>query len=97
MNTVRIIQAAQDIERHQKALSWLREYGSELTGRNRDEGSVTVTLAFASGCPGAKEAQEVLSAYARLSLPDLVQTAIKSCENTIEMCANAIREEGAAQ
>lgn len=93
MNTARISQAARDIERHELALKWLRENGVQLSGRNKDEASISVHLAFASALPGAKEASEVLSAYARLSLPDLVQTAIRSCENTIEIARDAIREE----
>lgn len=95
MNTTRVIQSAQELERHQMALKWLLENGTQLTGKTRDEAAVSVRLNFASALPGAKEAQEVLSSYARLALPELVRTSIRSCENTIEMCASAIREEAA--
>lgn len=97
MDTARIIKAAQDIERCQRALTWLRDNGSVLTGRRKDDASVSVHINFASALPGAKEASEVLSAYATLSLPDLVETAIKSCENTIDMCSDAIRAEGVSK
>lgn len=93
MNTARIARAIADIDTNTEALKWLQEYGPSLTGRDRDEASVNVRIAFAAACPGAKQAAEVLSSFATLSLPDLVQTAIKNCENTIEMARSAIREE----
>lgn len=97
MDTARIIKAAQDIERCQRALAWLRGNGSALDGRNKESASVSVHINFASALPGAKEASEVLSAYATLSLPDLVEAAIRSCENTIDMCSDAIRAEGVSK
>jgi hypothetical protein len=93
MDTARIIKAAQDIERSQRALHWLKQNGSVLTGRGQDA-AVSVSINFGSALPGSREAEEVLSAYATLSLPDLVEASIRSCENTIAMCTDAIRSEG---
>ena len=91
MNTSRIIQAANDIAEHETALKWLREFGPKLTGK--DGASVNITLNFAGSCVGAKEAARMLEAYAALDLPNLVSTAIRSCENTIELCRSVIADE----
>lgn len=92
MNTARISSSVQTITEHQAALSWLLEYGGELTGRS-DAASVKVMLSFAGGIAGARGAERVLSACATLSLPELVSAAIRNCENTIALCTDAIREE----
>lgn len=92
MNTARITSAALTIDENTRALSWLREYGHQLTGRS-DAASVSVRVVFAGSCPGAKDAEKVLTAFATLDLPATVQTAIRNCENTIVMCRDAIREE----
>lgn len=94
MNEIRVIGAAHTITERKAALSWLQEYGVKLTGKkDADEATVLVRLALASACPGAKEAAEVISAYARANLPKIVQDAISCCKNDIEMAVAAIREE----
>lgn len=95
MNAARIQQALNDIKEYGAALAWLEEYGKGIDGRDRDAATVSVTLYRASACPGAPEAAKTLGAYARLSLPALVETSIQSCRNTIEMAKSAIREEAA--
>lgn len=96
MNTARIKSAADEIERNKRALSWLRDYGHNLTGHD-DAATVVVKPAFAASCLGASDAGEILSVFARLRLPEIVQDAIKNCENTIEISANAIRDELAVE
>lgn len=91
MDICRVQTCANRIAENETALKWLREYGPHLTGR--DAASVTVHLAYASAVTGAKEAARILSSYASLSIPGLVESAIESCINTIELDRNAIREE----
>lgn len=97
MNTTRIHQALRDIEENKLALMWLEDNGADFDGRNKEDATVTVNLKKASALTGAKEAQIVLSAFARLSLPALIETAKQNCRNTIEISENAIREEAASQ
>lgn len=93
MNTIRISQAVRDIEENTAALKWLEEFGPQFTGRDKSQADVAVHLNAASACPGAKEAAAVISAFARLSLPDLIKTATQNCRNTIELAKSAICEE----
>lgn len=95
MNTSRILQAVNDIEKNTAALSWLETYGKQMSARDRDQASVNVHLSFGGACVGAKEAQEVLSSFARLSLPDLIEQSIRNCRNTIQLAQAAIRDEAA--
>lgn len=92
MNVNRIRQAADHIEKRKAALAWLEEYGVKLTGRDPDA-LVKVELLTASRCEGAKEAADVMEAYARLNLPEVVKNAIECCRNDIEIETNAIRAE----
>jgi len=93
MNEYRIAESAKQIARRRAALAWLKQYGADLGSGDRDLASVTVHLNFASACPGAKEATEVLSAYGRFSLPEMVKAATQCCQNEIAMAVDAIREE----
>ncbi|MDK4703858.1 hypothetical protein PH562_16525 [Rhizobium sp. CNPSo 4062] len=93
MNTARIESAAKAISENKKALEWLLQYGTQLTGRDRDQASLSVHLNFASALAGAKEAEKILSSFASINLPEIVQTAIRNCRNTIELEREAIRRE----
>jgi len=94
MNEARISAAAGQIAKRRTALLWLEQYGVNLTGRSdSDSASVSVHLNYASACPGAKEAAEVLSSYGRVHLPEIVKSAIECCRNDIAMAIDAIREE----
>jgi hypothetical protein len=93
VNTLRIIQAVKQIEDNAKALKWLEEFGPQFHGRNDADAVVKVHLNLASACPGAVEAAAVLSAFARLSLPEIIDQATRNCRNTIEIAESAIREE----
>jgi hypothetical protein len=95
MNTARIINAARQIEEHQEALKWLKEYGGDLS--KQGYATVKITLHYAGACAGAKEAQTVLEAYAALGLSELVMTSIRSCENTIEINREVITKEAYLQ
>lgn len=93
MNTARITQAAAEIERLTKARKWFQEYGLLLQHRDRDSFSISVRLAVASACPGAKEAEDQLTAAARVCIDVILAHAISDAENTIQICAEALREE----
>lgn len=97
MDVEKIKRAAIEIDKHKTALKWLDEYGPQYTGRDKGEASVDIRLHLASACDGAKEAQEMISSYARLSIVGLIQTATQNCRNTIEIYENVIREEAARQ
>ncbi|WP_421696874.1 hypothetical protein [Ancylobacter sp.] len=96
MNTTRIVQAANEIEKNERALKWLEEYGHQLSARDRDSFTVELRLHSASACPGGKEAETVLSSLARFGIDELVETAKRNCRNTIEISRNAIAQEVAA-
>lgn len=94
MNTQRVRGALASIDEHQLALKWLTEYGVKLTGKSDvDEADFNITFAFAGSCEGAREAARIIEAYARISLPELVATAIRSCNNTITIDRDSIRQE----
>lgn len=93
MNVTRIKVCADRIDRHETALKWLEEYGAKLIGADRDGFSLTFTPAFAGSCPGSKEAKEVIDAMARFQIEEIVQSAIRNCQNTIAMDRDAIQEE----
>jgi len=92
MNETRVMTAAAHIAKRRAALKWLEEYSHRLMD-NDDHAQVAVYLSLASACPGAKEAGEVLSAYAKLELPTIIKHALECCRNDIEISINAIREE----
>lgn len=91
MDTSIIISAAKDIETCKKAIAWLRQYGAKLG--DKDAASVNIKLHFAGSCSGAQEAAEVLEAYSTLELSRINEVAIRSCENTIEICRSKIERE----
>lgn len=93
MNVARIREATTQIEAMQAALKWLTEYGPRLTGKDKDDAEVRVHLNYASATPGAKEAADILSSYARLDLPAIVETSIRSCQNSIVLWRDAIAAE----
>lgn len=93
MNTTRIRSAINSIEECTAALAWLDEYGGGLTSRDTDCATVVVHLNYASACPGAKEAQKMLTAFARHHIEELVEVAKRNCRNTIELSRAAIKEE----
>ncbi len=91
MNAMRIIEAARSIDEREKALSWLTEYGVQLTGRG--DVDVTLRLGFAGSCTGATEAASIIAEYARLNIQAAVQNAIECCRNDINIHTDAIRTE----
>lgn len=93
MNTDRIEAKAKEIARYSKALEWLEQYGTQLSGEDGDGASFELDLTFAGSCEGANEASAVIESYARIALPDLVKQSIESCRNSINMARDAIREE----
>lgn len=92
MNTSRVRSALDDIERNRAALAWLEEYGVKIDGRDRNA-TLSPEIFLASSCNGAKEARQVIAAYATLALPEIIKTSIESCRNTIAIAEDAIREE----
>lgn len=94
MRSSRVIELARRIDKNEMALKWLEEYGVQLTGKSEnDEARFDVRVMFAGSCYGAEEAKESLAAYARASLPELVQKAIQGCRNTIATDKEAARKE----
>lgn len=93
MNVGRIKQCADRIERNEAALKWLEEYGAKLLPQDRDGFSLTFTPAFAASCPGSKEAKEAIDAMARFEIGQIIQAAIRNCQNTIILDRDAIQEE----
>lgn len=92
MNVARIKEAAKTIEHYEAALKWLMEWGDRLS--EKGAATVRVDLHDAGSLPGASNAEEVLSAYASLSLHGVIlPMAIQSCRNTIAMEKDAIRLE----
>lgn len=96
MNTTRIVQAVNEIDKNERALKWLEEYGRHISARDRDSFTVDLRLHSASACNGAKEAEEVLSILARFGIEELVETAKRNCRNTIEISRDTIAREVAA-
>jgi len=93
MNTATIINAAADIEKNQKALNWLEEYGGLLLDRNSGGFKISVTLYSASACTGATDAAEMLAAYATSMIDDILKFAERGCANTIEIRREQIKKE----
>jgi len=92
MNNARIKSAIAEIEKCERALAWLEEYGSQLTGE-KGQFEFHPRAYFAGSCEGADQAMGMLASFARLSLPELVKTSIENCRNTIVMSKSAILEE----
>jgi hypothetical protein len=90
IDTQRIRTAVATIERQSVALSWLEAYGVQLTGKDDGTVSVNVDAGFAASCKGFTEAMSVMAAYMRLSTPEIVETAIRSVRNDIEIARDQI-------
>lgn len=93
MNTSRITEAANRIARYKKALEWLEQYGSTLSGSDKDGFSLYFRPLFAGSCVGATEATEVINDFARYQIEEIVKAAIANCRNTIVMDREAILQE----
>ena len=93
MNVSRIVSAATGIQRLTSALEWLRSHGSGLHPDDKDGFSIIVRLNTASALPGAKEAEEKLSAIAKLHIKAILEHAITDCVNTIEIHKDTLRTE----
>ena len=94
MDGWRIAEAGKKIAERTLALEWLQKYGVNLVGRaDSDAAAVRVDLNYGSACTGAKEAASVLSSYAKVNLPKIVQDAIECCRNDIQIYSDVIRSE----
>lgn len=94
MDAEKVARQAKKIDSRRKALAWLDERGSKMTGHDDDyETSFSMKLMFAASCPGASEATEMMQAYARAHLPAIVKSAIECCRNDIAIAREAIETE----
>lgn len=93
MDMKKIRRSLDQIEKMEAALSWLQQYGVQLTGRDDSQAYVTVHLNFAGSCPGRAEAAATMASYFELEIPNIVETSIRNCENTIEIHKAAINSE----
>ena len=93
MNLSKIRHAASEIERLEKALAWLTEFGGNISPDGEE--SVSFRPNFAGSCNGSKEAAEVLSAMMTNNLHRLIPDAIQNVENTIQIHRETIRTEAA--
>jgi len=94
MRSSRVIELARRIDKNEMALKWLEEYGIKMSGHSEnDEAVFSIKLTFAGSCYGAEEAKDSLCGYARASLPDIVQMAIRGCKNTIAIDKDEIKKE----
>lgn len=93
MNTTLIKIAAADIEKNQKALEWIGQFGGGLFDREGGNFKISVTLYSASACTGATEATEMLSSYAASMIEDILKATERGCANTIEIRRDQIKRE----
>lgn len=93
MNISKMRKALYHIEEREAALSWLEDYGVQLTGNDEAQATVTINLVFAGSAPGALQAKELMASYARLELPQIVKSAIACCRNDIEIFRSQVLEE----
>ncbi|MGB1266341.1 MAG: hypothetical protein ACPG6L_11520 [Nereida ignava] len=97
MNTSRITHAAKEIERLQMAVKWLEEFGPKVNNHEASEhANVSIRMNFAGSCNGAKEVGEIISTMVGNRMRDLIDDALKNCENTIEIYRNVIRDEASS-
>lgn len=92
IDTIGVTQRANNIARLTKALAWLKEYGHTMNAKHRYSFDISVRPISASTLPGAKEAEEQMTAVARLHIENIVQHAIVDAENTIEIEKSWLRE-----
>jgi hypothetical protein len=95
MNVNRARQALSTIENLTLALEWLNKYGDNLSPREIESHSFSLTIILNHGkaCAGAKEAERQLSAVGRLHIKEIISSAINDAQNTLEMSRCALREE----
>lgn len=83
MNALTIKIAAERIAMYELALKWLEEHGARLSGKAKDEFDLSFHPNYASACVGAKEAKDVIDAFARHHIEAIVNDAIANCHNTM--------------
>lgn len=97
MNTSRITHAAKEIERLQEAVKWLEEFGPKTSNHAASEhANVSIRMNFAGSCRGAKEVGEILGEMVGNRMRDLLDEALKNCQNTIEIHRQVIRDEASS-
>lgn len=97
MNTSRITHAAKEIERLHRAVKWLEEFGPRVKNHEAPEhAKVSIRMNFAGSFEGYTEVSEVLGEMVGNRLRDLVDEALKSCQNTIEVHRQVIRDEASS-
>lgn len=97
MDTTSIIVAAKEIDRLETGLKWLREYGAQLTHREKGSFDAAIRAHAAGACPGAADANAMMSDAARVMIQDIVAHAIRDAENTIEIHKDTLRRQVAAE
>lgn len=93
MNTTAIKIAVERIAEYELALGWLEQYGTSLSGRDKDGFGLSFHPGFASACVGAKEAKAVIDAFARHHIEAIVKDAIANCRNTMAIDRETIIRE----
>lgn len=94
MNTDRITRAAKEIERMQRAVKWLEQYGPKVDDTAfADWANVKIHMTFAGSCDGAKELNEILSQLVNDRMKDLLEDAYEYCKEAIEGHRSAIQHE----
>ena len=93
MNTTSIIAAAKEIDRLETGLKWLREFGVKLEHREKTHMDVAIRGQLGGSCVGAPEANEMMSAAARVMIQEIVAHAIRDAENTIEIHKATLRRQ----
>ena len=90
---LRVAQAAHEIDTLTTALAWLREYGVQLSHRDKDTFDLTFRAIAAGACNGVREAEKQISAVARTKIKEIIEAAIRDAENTIVLNRAVIKEE----
>lgn len=98
MNTAKITSAAKEIERLQKAVKWLEDFGPKVgNSEGADCADVTVRMNFAGSCNGAKEVSEIVSQAVRDMMRELLDDAHDYCREMIEIHRRTIRHEASSE
>lgn len=98
MNVSRIINAAKEIERLQRAVKWLEEYGRKVGNSVGSECvDVHIRMNFAGSCNGANEVSEIVSQLVSDMMRDLLADACDYSKETIEIHRAAIRHEASSE
>ncbi|WP_378952259.1 hypothetical protein [Mesorhizobium sp. ANAO-SY3R2] len=94
MNEERIEDAARLIASRKRAMAWLEKFGPQLDGRQDGQPVFSLRpMKIGGGQDGAVEAMELLAAYARFELPQIVKSALSCCRNDIDIARAQIRVE----